>query len=139
MRLSPREEAFLREQPVARLATADGEGRPSVVPVCFAYVDGRLYTPIDEKPKSGRPLKRLRNIEANPRVALVCDRYDEDWRRLAWVQVRGTAALVSDADERSRAIAALRARYPQYGSMALESLPLIRIDIESASSWGALG
>jgi PPOX class probable F420-dependent enzyme len=136
--LSPREEAFLGQQRVARLATADADGRPSVVPVCYAYLDGRIYTAIDEKPKSGRPLQRLRNIEANPNVAFVCDRYEEDWQRLAWLHVRGRAAPVTDADERSRAIAALRERYPQYESMGLEERPLIRIEPESGSSWGAL-
>lgn len=136
--LSERQEAFLRRQRVARLATADADGRPSVVPVCYAWLDGRLYTPIDEKAKSGRPLKRLRNIEANPQVAIVCDRYDDDWRRLAWVHVRGRATLVTEAGERSRAIAALRERYPQYESMALEERPLIRIDPEAVSSWGTL-
>lgn len=136
--LSRQEEAFVRSAPVGHLATADARGRPSVVPVCFAYLDGHLYTPVDEKPKSGRPLKRIRNIEANPSVSLVVDRYDDDWSRLAWVLVRGRAALVTDADEKSLAIEALREKYPQYRSMALEERPLIRIDPERASSWGAI-
>ncbi len=65
--LSPREEDFVRTQRVARMATADIDGRPFAVPVCFVYLNGCVYTPVDEKPKSGRRLKRLRNIEANPR------------------------------------------------------------------------
>jgi PPOX class probable F420-dependent enzyme len=120
------------------MATADAEGRPFVVPICFAWVDGRLYTPIDEKPKSGRPLRRLRNIEANPRVAIVFDRYDDDWQRLAWVLVRGTAALVTDEREKGKAVTALRRRYNQYRSMALEQLPIIRVIPEHVASWGAL-
>ncbi len=136
--LSPQEEAFLRERRVAHLATADAEGRPVVVPVCFVYVDGRLYTPVDEKPKSGRRLRRLRNIEVNPQVALVFDRYEDDWGRLAWVLVRGRASLVTDAEEKGAAVAELRRKYQQYRSMALEERPLIRVEPESASSWGAV-
>lgn len=136
--LSSEQQAFLRAQPVGRLATADAGGRPSVVPICFAYAAGAVYTPIDEKPKSGRRLKRLRNIEANPRVAMVVDRYEDDWSHLAWVIIRGAASLVADAAEKARALAALREKYPQYRAMALEDLPLIRVVVERVSSWGDL-
>ena len=39
-------------------------------------------------------MKRLRNIAENPAVALVVDRYDEDWARLGWVMLRGPAGGV---------------------------------------------
>lgn len=138
--LSPEQEEFVRRQPVGHLATADADGQPFVIPVCFAYLDGRLYTPVDEKPKSPdvSALRRLRNIEANPRVSVVFDRYDDDWQRLAWVLVLGTASLVEDDGERGEALAALREKYPQYRSMALEGRPLIRIEPQRASGWGAL-
>ena len=58
---------------VARLATVDA-ARPHVVPVVFCELDGALYIPVDGKPKSGARLKRLRNIERNPAVALLVDR-----------------------------------------------------------------
>ena len=51
---------------VARLATVDPDGRPHVVPICFALEGDVLYTAVDEKPKRTRALQRLRNIEANP-------------------------------------------------------------------------
>lgn len=132
------ERAFLREQRVGRLATVDPRAHPHAVPICYAELDGLLYTPIDEKPKRGDPreLRRVRNLLANPHVCLVVDRYDDqDWTRLRWLQVRGTAALVEDPDERTRAHAALRARYAQYGSMALEDLPLIRIAPTRLVGW----
>ena len=136
--LSSREEDFVRAQRVARMATADARGRPFAVPVCFVYLNGCLYTPVDEKPKSGRRLRRLRNIEVNPQVALVFDRYEDDWERLAWVLVRGSASLVTDRDEKAEAAAALRRKYEQYHSMVLEQLPLIRINPERTASWGAV-
>jgi PPOX class probable F420-dependent enzyme len=111
-----------------------------VLPVCFAPLDGVVYTPIDEKPKRGDPasLRRVRNIAAHPEVCLVADHYEEDWSRLAWLQVRGRAALVTDPEERSRALVALRGRYPQYRAMDLESRPLIRITPTRVVSWSAV-
>jgi len=129
---------FIERQRVAHLATADASGRPHVVPVCFAQLDGRFYIAIDEKPKRSLRLKRLRNLEENPHVALVFDRYDDDWSRLGWVLVQGAAAILSDGPEHERALAALRDRYAQYRSMALEGRPLITVAAERVSSWGDL-
>ena len=137
--LTAEQQRFMEEQRVAHLATVDERGRPHVVPLCYALHEGRIYTPVDEKPKRSpdRPLRRIRNIVAHPEVCLVVDRYEEDWSRLAWLQVRGTAALVTDADERTQALAVLRARYAQYHSMDLESRPLIRITPEQIVGWSA--
>jgi PPOX class probable F420-dependent enzyme len=129
---------FIERQQVAHLATADAAGRPHVVPVCFAHREGRFYIAIDEKPKRSLRLKRLRNIEENPHVALVFDRYDDDWSRLGWVLVQGTAAIVREGAEHDRALAALRERYEQYRSMALERRPLITLTVVTISSWGDL-
>ena len=129
---------FTESQRVAHLATADANGRPHVVPVCFAYLNRRIYIAIDEKPKRSLRLKRLRNIEANPQVAIVLDRYDEDWSRLAWVLVQGTAAVLDRGPEHGRAVAALREKYPQYLEMALEGRPVISVTAERVSSWGEL-
>jgi PPOX class probable F420-dependent enzyme len=130
--------AFLERQRSGRLATVDQRGQPHAVPICYALLGGLLYTPIDEKPKTGDPreLRRIRNILANPKVCLVVDHYeDEDWTRLRWLQVRGEASLVEDDPERARALAALRARYRQYRTMALESLPLLRITPTRLVGW----
>ena len=138
---SSQEEAFIRSHRVARLATTDAQGRPHVVPICYAY-DGRaLYSPIDEKPKRVAPrrLRRLANIEANPQVALVIDDYREDWRRLAYVLVLGTAAVLEGGEEHLRALALLREKYPQYRRMALEERPLIKVTPARVVSWGRLG
>ena len=129
---------FIESQRVAHLATADGGGGPHVVPVCFAYLDGRIYIAIDEKPKRSLRLKRLRNIEENPQVTLVLDRYDEDWSHLAWVLVQGTAAVLEGGTEHRQALAALREKYPQYREMRLEELPVIEITVGRVSSWGDL-
>ena len=139
--LSARERAFVEARRVAHLATADAHAVPQVVPVCFGLAEDALYITIDRKPKrdGGRPLKRLRNIAENPRVSIVFDRYDEDWRRLGWVMLHGRAAILADGAEHDRAQALLRARYPQLEAMAIGPLPVIVIRIERVASWGDLG
>lgn len=136
-------EAKLKEARVARLATADAQGRPHVVPVCFAY-DGRaFYIALDLKPKRVRParLARVRNLQANPNVALLLDHYGEDWDQLWYVLIRGTAALLSpsQAPEYADAVRRLKAKYPQYRAGLLpEGAPLIRILPTRIIPWGKL-
>ena len=139
--MSPEETAFLLRQRVARLATADAGGTPHAVPVCFSYTPGAVYIALDEKPKDVPPtrLKRVRNIVENPDVALLADRYDEDWSLLAYTMVRGRAELVQpDADEHDSAIRLLRGKYHQYEQMRIEENPIIAIRPERVVSWGAL-
>ena len=139
--LTPKQLAFLAARRTATLATADAAGAPHALPVCFLADADAVYIAIDEKPKFGDPrrLKRLRNIAANPQVALVADRYDDaDWSRLGWVMVRGRAEILGHGAEYADAQARLKARYPQYREMALDGLPVIAIRIERVASWGRL-
>ena len=126
---------------VAHLATADAAGIPHVIPLCYVLDGDTLYFVVDAKPKrrSGTDLKRMRNILANPEVALVVDDYDDDWSRLAYVLVRGRATVVDDAAEAARARASLRTKYPQYRTMALDgpAHPVVRITPEHAHVWRA--
>jgi PPOX class probable F420-dependent enzyme len=143
--------AFLAAARTATLATISPTGRPRLVPVCFvveaADSSTVLYTPIDEKPKrAARPaeLARVRDILARPEVAVLVDRWSEDWSELAWLRLDGTAAVLEPADadsdsaaaERGPVIAALRAKYPQYRDHDLESRPIIRIVVQRAVGWG---
>lgn len=136
-RLSLKERAFLRTARVAHLATADGAGRPHVVPICFAFAGGEIFSAIDQKPKrnSPQPLKRLRNIGENPNVAMIVDRYDENWHKLAYVLVTGTAKILQRGKGHDRAVRLLRRKYPQYRSMALNNRPVIRISPKRVVSW----
>ena len=131
---------FLDAGRVGHLATADADGAPHVVPVCYAVEGDVLYITIDEKPKraSARPLKRLANILQNPQIAICVDRYDEDWTRLAWVMLRGTAEVLANGEEHDRAQLLLRERYPQYRAMRIEALPVIALRVSRATAWGDL-
>lgn len=139
--LSADETAFLTRQRVARLATADADGAPHAIPVCFAYDGRNLYIALDEKPKDVpvTRLKRVRNILENPRVALTVDRYAEDWDLLAYVMVRGRAGLLEPGtDDHAAAVRLLRGKYHQYEGMRIEESPVISVYPERVASWGAL-
>jgi PPOX class probable F420-dependent enzyme len=120
---------------VARLATVDEAGRPHLVPVVFALVGSRIYTAVDAKPKRHKALRRLANIRANPRVALLVDQYDEDWAALWWVRADGVAEILADSAGRS-GIDALVARYAQYRKTPPPG-PVIAIDVDHWSAWSA--
>ncbi|MHC3437567.1 TIGR03668 family PPOX class F420-dependent oxidoreductase [Natrialbaceae archaeon A-gly3] len=135
------ERQYVRHARVGRLATADGKGRPNVVPVCFALLEDAVVTPVDEKPKRVDPeeLRRIRDLEENPRVALVVDHYAEDWSRLGWVQIRGTATCRQSTESgHDTAVSALREKYEQYDDHDLENRPLVWIAPSSVLSWGDL-
>lgn len=139
--LGDKQAAFLVRQRVARLATADGRGIPHAVPVCFAFERASVYIALDEKPKDVpvTRLKRVRNILENPDVALIADRYAEDWNLLAFVMVRGRAELLDPGtEEHTAAVRLLRGKYHQYESMRIEENPVVAIRPERAASWGAL-
>lgn len=135
-----REPQFLETARVARLATVDGRGRPHIVPIVFAYDSGRLYTPVDLKPKSVAPgrLLRVRNILRHPEVQVLLDRYDEDWDRLGYLQLRGRAELIEAGEEYDLALCLLERKYPQYGALPLRGRPVIKVTVERVVRWGRL-
>jgi len=137
--MSPAAGVMLREARIGHLATADAGGRPHVIPVCFVFDGRRLFTAIDEKPKQAAPrhLRRVRNVEANPQVALVVDHYEEDWGRLCYVLVLGSAEVLEAGRDHKRAVALLREKYPQYRAMRLEERPVIKISPHRVAVWTA--
>src|SRR5262249_25047070 len=136
--VSDGERRFLAQQRIAHLATADRRAVPHVVPVCYAIFERTLYITIDEKPKR-RPaaaLKRLRNIAENSAVAVIVDRYDEDWARLGWVMLRGHAEILRPGKEHPDAPALRRPRYAQLGAMQMANHRGIAVRSERTTSWG---
>ena len=118
---------------VARLATVAADGRPHVVPICFALDGDTLYTAVDAKPKSTRALRRLDNIESDPRVEIVIDHYDEDWSKLWWVRLSGRARVI---DHDARGLELLEAKYPQYRDDPPAG-PFVVVEIEGRTGWQA--
>ena len=137
--LTEAETAFIQSMRVARLATADENGSPHLVPICYAFDGTHFYTPLDEKPKrvAGTQLRRVRNIEARHEASLLIDQYDDDWSHLGYVLVHGQADLLQpDHEAHRQAITLLRERYVQYHTMALEQYPVIVITPDHVTSWG---
>ncbi len=142
MKISAAVQHFIHSHVVARLATAGEDGQPHVIPFCYAFDGASFYFVVDEKPKrqTGKPLKRIRNMLENPHVALVIDDYADDWSQLAYVMVRGEAAVVADEEEYQRALGLLRERYHQYHHMTL-TFPhnaMIRITPRKVNAWGRI-
>ncbi|MDZ4717922.1 MAG: TIGR03668 family PPOX class F420-dependent oxidoreductase [Roseiflexaceae bacterium] len=137
MALSDWELALIETQRVAHLATIGEDNQPSVLPVVYAFDGERFLIPLDRKPKrvDVRQLRRVRDIAANPQVALVIDKYDEDWSQLAWLQIRGMAVLLESGATYEQALPLLENRYPQYLAMPLVDRPLIAITPIEIRNW----
>lgn len=131
---------------VARLATVSPDGRPHVVPFTFALgsrargagsgPEDHIYSAVDAKPKSSNDLRRLRNIRANPRVAVLADHYEDDWDGLWWVRADGQAAILDDPVTMAPALALLAGRYPQYREHPPDG-PVISIHVDRWTGWTA--
>ncbi len=121
---------------VARLATMSAEGQPHIVPITFAVDGDVIYTAVDSKPKSTPRLRRLSNIRANPRVAVLADHYEEDWSALWWVRADGMAAILAHRAEMTAPTGLLVARYPQYLDNPPPG-PLIAIRVARWTGWSA--
>ncbi len=145
--LTASDRRLLLSSRTATLATLDPNSRPRLVPCCFAPDPERdmLWTPIDQKPKRSadpRQLGRVADLAAWPAVSLLVDRWSEDWSKLAWLRLHGTAALLEPDEpgavrERRLAIDLLRRRYPQYRDHDLEARPIIAVEITAAVRWAA--
>lgn len=135
-----REIRFIQTQKIARMATVDKSGKPLVLPICYAYDGNYIYTPIDKKPKRVSPirLKRIRNILDNPNVSVVIDRYYEDWTRIAYMIIHGTAVVIEIGSEYQESLRILCEKYRQYKNMKLPQLglPVIKIIPNRFISWG---
>ncbi len=141
MSVSPQERAFVEQARVGHLATTDDVGQPHVVPFCFAFANEQIVSAIDEKPQNTSPLqlRRVRNVQENPAVSVIVDRYVEDWDRLGWVRIDGRCEVCNPNETtHDGAIAALLEKYDQYEDHRLEERPLLAIEPRSVSSWGTL-
>ena len=122
------------EARVARLATISADGRPHLVPLCFALDGEVIYSAVDEKPKRTKQLQRLENIRRRPKVCVLVDHYEEDWSRLWWVRVDGQARVLDEGPQRDRALALLLEKYEQY-RIQPPTGPVIAVAIERWRTW----
>jgi PPOX class probable F420-dependent enzyme len=135
--LPPDVRAFIAGARLGRLATADGTGQPLVVPICYAWDGEALVSAIDAKPKRAGDLKRVRNIRENPKVSVVIDQYDEDWRQLRWVIIQGLAEIITAGRDFAAGVDLLLSKYPQYRDLELsrESGTMIKVRPGKVLQW----
>jgi PPOX class probable F420-dependent enzyme len=119
---------------VARLATTDPDGRPHLVPIVFALDGDTVYSAVDRKPKRSRTLRRIENARSRPDVTILVDHYEEDWRRLWWIRLRGRARVLDEGEERSRALQLLGSKYPQYRADPPDG-PVLAVDVTEVRAW----
>jgi PPOX class probable F420-dependent enzyme len=119
---------------VARLATTDPDGRPHLVPIVFALDGDTLYSAVDRKPKRSSTLRRIENARARPDVTILVDHYEEDWDHIWWIRLRGRARVLDDGEERDRALALLREKYPQYRTEPPDG-PVLAVDVTDLREW----
>jgi PPOX class probable F420-dependent enzyme len=129
---------LVTEARVARLATIDPDGRPHVVPIVFAHAGDAdtFYSAVDAKPKRSRTLRRIENARERPDVTLLVDHFEEDWSKLWWVRVRGSARVLDDGDEARRALALLVEKYDAYRADP-PAPPVLAIDAHEWRGWSA--
>ena len=123
---------LLAQARVARLALLDEEDLPRVLPVTFALFEGAVWSAIDQKPKRTAEPARVRRLRRRPEAALLVDRYDDDWSRLAWVELRGPVSV----EPLGPALDALVEKYPQYASERPPG-PLLRLAPRRCAYWKA--
>jgi PPOX class probable F420-dependent enzyme len=127
-------ESRLTAARIARLATTDPDGRPHLVPIVFAVDGDTLYSAVDRKPKRSGRLRRIENARARPDVTVLVDHYEDDWSRLWWIRLRGTARVLDGGDEHERALGLLAEKYPQYRSDPPGG-PVLAIDVAEVRTW----
>jgi PPOX class probable F420-dependent enzyme len=128
---------LLDECRVGRLAFLDEHDLPRVLPVTYAVAGGAVWTAIDDKPKRTVEPARVRYLRRRPGAALCVDRYDDDWDRLAWVQLLGRVDVL-ELGAGEEGLAALTERYAPYRRRSPRG-PLLRLDVERALWWSAAG
>ncbi len=119
---------------VARLATVRPDGAPHLIPIVFALDADVIVSAVDDKPKRTTELARLTNVEAEPRVSVLVDHYDDDWRAIWWVRADGRARVAREGPELGRALKLLGAKYTQYSERPPPG-PAIVVDVERWRSW----
>jgi PPOX class probable F420-dependent enzyme len=128
---------MLERERVAHLGFVDDDDRPRVLPVTFAVAEDAVWSAIDEKPKRAAEPARVRYLRRRPGAALCIDVYDDDWSRLAWVQLIGRIDVLPVAEGRA-GIEALTAKYAPYRDASPPG-PLLRLGVERALCWRAAG
>ena len=123
LKLNQKTRTLISRAKVARLATVDQKSYPYVVPVVFVFHENLFFIPLDEKIKTVNPrkLKRVKNIEKNPNVTLLIDKYQNDWKKLFFLMIHGKATVIDGKNSKlmDKIHKLFISKYPQYKKIGI--------------------
>jgi PPOX class probable F420-dependent enzyme len=123
LKLNQKTRTLISRAKVARLATVDQKSHPYVVPIVFVFHENSFFIPLDEKTKTvnSRKLKRVKNIEKNPNVTLLIDKYQNDWKNLFFLMIHGKAKVIDGKNNKlmDKIHKLLILKYPQYKKIGI--------------------
>ena len=114
---------FLHQEHVGRFATVDSNGYPQIIPMNFVFLNDAVY--MHSHPRG----EKIENFRANQKVGFEVDReleflpsYFEDPRNASLadtlyisVVMKGVASLVTDREEKTKALNGLMEKYQPEG------------------------
>jgi PPOX class probable F420-dependent enzyme len=138
LKLNQKTRTLISRAKVARLATVDQKLYPYVVPVVFVFHENSFFIPLDEKTKTVNPknLKRVKNIEKNPNVTLLIDKYQNDWKKLFFLMIHGKAKVIDGKNGKimDKIHKLLVSKYPQYKKIGIGN-SCIKIEPTKVRFW----
>ncbi len=138
LKLNQKTMTLIKGAKVARLATVDQKSHPYVVPVVFVFHENSFFIPLDEKVKTVNPrkLKRVKNIEKNPNVTLLIDKYQNDWKKLFFLMIHGRATVIDGKNSKlmDKIHKLLISKYPQYKKIGIGN-SCIKINPTKVTYW----
>ena len=133
MRLTKKVAQLIERERVCRVSTVNPEGMPHLVPVCCVVADGRIYF------GSGNDARKVKNLEANPHIAVTVDLYSDEWAHLKGVMVQGTARLIGRGPRFRKIRTLLYRKYPQYETdAAIDESDSVVVEVtpQAVFTWG---
>jgi len=138
LKLNQKTKNLIKSSKVARLSTVDQKSCPYVVPVVFVFHENSFFIPLDEKTKNVNPkkLKRVKNIEKNPNVTLLIDKYQNDWKKLFFLMIHGKATVIDGKSSKlmDKIHKLLISKYPQYKKIGIGN-SCIKINPTKVTFW----
>jgi nitroimidazol reductase NimA-like FMN-containing flavoprotein (pyridoxamine 5'-phosphate oxidase superfamily) len=133
MRLTKKVAQLIERERVCRVSTVNPEGMPHLVPVCSVVADGRIYF------GSGNDARKVKNLEANPHIAITVDLYSDEWAHLKGVMVQGTARLIGRGPRFRKIRTLLYRKFPQYETdAAIDESDSVVVEVtpQAVFTWG---
>ena len=118
---------YLISHNLLSFATVDENGNPFVRSVEYVNDRSIIYFLTDAKSN------KIRHIQNNSNVAFTVDEDLADWPKIQGIQMLGKAILVTDEEEKKKALDMLMSKFPQFAEMPSEGIEASIVKIEPTS------